>query len=219
MSIILSLAKKSFIIKCQFSELLIFGFVSLYIKTENVEFSSVKHKAIMKFVFWQKKIPKKKSMCKWCKHWVTCTWSYLAVHANIQHRDFQIQNTAWSGRPSMVSTPWWCSWTNFLRFINQSIERITEALEISRRHTGFIIDEQLDMQMLSAKRVSKCLYVNQKWDWIDIAKLILQHFQQSRECLLQWFVTVDEIWLHIIRRPNSNLCSGGNQFIQMACKF
>lgn len=66
-----------------------------------------------------------------------------------------------------------------------SVKSIAKVQEISWECIEFIIHDQLNLQMLSAKWMPKCLNANQKWYQVESTKLILQYLQQSGDYLLQ----------------------------------
>ncbi|XP_042310079.1 uncharacterized protein LOC121923591 [Sceloporus undulatus] len=167
---------------------------------KSVEFSSTELRAIMKFLFLQKKTPKEIHECMMQTLSDKCP-SYSTVKkwcANFQQGDFETEDAARSGRPSTVSTPEMVERVHDLILADQRIsaKTIAETLDISRERIGFIIHEQLSMQKLLAKWVPKCLNDDQKRNRVDTSKLILQHFEQSSDNFLEQLVTVDETWLH-----------------------
>ena len=54
---------------------------------------------------------------------------------------------------------------------------IAEQLGISREWVESIILEDLDMQKLSAKWVSKCLNADEKHQWCQLSEQLLEFFQ------------------------------------------
>lgn len=167
---------------------------------QSVEFSNVELRAVMKFLFLQKKTAKEIHECMMQTLSVKCP-SYSTVKkwcANFQRGDFETEDAARSGRPSTVTTPEIVDRVHDLILSDRRIaaKTIAETLKISRERVGFIINEQLDMQKMSAKWVPKCLNADEKRKRVDTSKLVLQHFEQSGDDFLQRLVTVDETWLH-----------------------
>lgn len=168
--------------------------------TENVEFSNVELRAVMKFLFLQKKTPREIHDCMMQTLADKCP-SYSTVKkwcANFQRGDFETEDAGRSGRPSTVTTPEIVDQVHDLILTDRRIsaKTIAETLKISRERVAVIIHDHLGMQKLSAKWVPKCLNADEKRKRVETSRLILQHFELSSDNFLDRLVTVDETWLY-----------------------
>jgi len=77
-----------------------------------------------------------------------------------------------------------------------SAKSIAEKLGISRERVGSIIHEDLDMRMLSAKWIPKCLSVDQKHQRCQSSEQLLEFFWHDPNGFLLRLVTMDKTWLY-----------------------
>ena len=77
-----------------------------------------------------------------------------------------------------------------------SSQSIAEQLGISRERFGSNINEDLDMQKLSAKWVPKCLNADQKRQRCQSFEQILKFFQRDLNDFVLRLLTKDENWLY-----------------------
>jgi len=73
---------------------------------------------------------------------------------------------------------------------------IAEQLGISHEWVGSTIHEDLDMQKLFARWVSKCLYADQKHQRCQSSEQLVEFFRQDPNDFLSRLVTMDETWLY-----------------------
>jgi len=118
--------------------------------------------------------------------------------AKFKRGDFSTCDAPRPGRPKTVTTP---------EIINQIHELIledcrilakliSEQLGISREWVGSIIHEDLEMWMLSAKWVPKCLNSDQELQWCQSSEQLLEFFWRDPNDFLSRMVTMDKTWLH-----------------------
>ena len=167
--------------------------------TDSVEFSDVELRAVMKFLFLQKKTPQEIHDCMMQTLADKCP-SYSTVKkwcANFRRGDFDTDDATRSGRPSTVTTPAIVDEVHDLILSDRRIsaKKVAETLGISRERVSVIIHDHLNMQKLSAKWVPRCLNADEKRKRVESSRLILRHFQQSSDSFLSRIVTVDETWL------------------------
>jgi len=114
-----------------------------------------------------------------------------------KHGDFSTCVAHRPGRPKTVTTP---------EIIDQIHELILEELRISAKSTaeqlgishewvGSIILEDLDMQKLFAKWVTKCLNADQKRQQFQSSEEFLEFVRRDPNDFLSRLVTMDETWL------------------------
>jgi len=77
-----------------------------------------------------------------------------------------------------------------------SAKSIAEQLAISRERDGSIIHEDLDMGMLSAKWIPKCLNADKICQRCQSPEQNLIFFLRDPNDFLSWLVTMDETWLY-----------------------
>ena len=119
--------------------------------------------------------------------------------AQFKRGDFSTCDAPRPGRPRTVTTPEIIHQIPELILEDRGIlaKSIAEQLGISREWVGSIIHEDLDMRMLSAKWVPKCLKADQKRQRCQSSEQIWNFFDaiQIISCLAR-FVTMDETWLY-----------------------
>jgi len=98
--------------------------------------------------------------------------------AQFKRGDFSTCDVPRSGRPKTVTSPEIIDQIHELILEDRriSVKSIAEQLGISRERIGSIIHEDLDMWKLSAKWVRKCLNVDQKRQWCQSSKQLLDFF-------------------------------------------
>jgi len=110
--------------------------------------------------------------------------SYATIRrcvAQYKHGDFSTCDAPHPGRPKTVTTP------EIIDQIHEVIledcwilaKSIAEQLGISSEQVGSIIHEDLDMQKFSVKWVPKCLNADQKHQWCQRSKQLLEFFQRD----------------------------------------
>jgi len=92
--------------------------------------------------------------------------------------DFSTCDVPRPGRTKTVTTPEIIEHIHklILEDCRISARSIAEQLGISREQVGSIIHEDLDMRKLSAKWVPKCLNTDQKCQWCQSSKQLLEFF-------------------------------------------
>ena len=118
--------------------------------------------------------------------------------AQFKRGDFSTYAAPRPGRPKTVTTPQVIDLIRELILEDRRIsaKAIGEQLGISREWAGSIIHEDLDMQKLSTKWVSKCLNVDEKCQRCPWCEQILEFLWCNPNDFLLRLVTVDETWLY-----------------------
>jgi len=118
--------------------------------------------------------------------------------ARFKRGDFSTCDASRPGRPKTVATPEIIDQIHELILEDRRISAnsIAEQLGISRERVGSTIHEDLDMRMLSAKWVSKCLNADQKCQRCRSSEQHLEFFRRDPNDFLSRLVTMDETWLY-----------------------
>ena len=112
--------------------------------------------------------------------------------------DFSTCDAPHPGWPKTMTTPEFIDHIHELVLEDRRIsaKSIAEQLGISREWVGSIIHEDLEVQKLSAKWVSKCLNADQKCKWCQLSEQLLEFFWRDPSDFLSRLVTMDETWLY-----------------------
>ena len=141
------------------------------------DFNNMETRALIKFFFLQGNAPKEihtilietlgehAPLYATVKNWV----------AQFKCGDFYTCDASCPGRPKTVTTPEIIDQIHELILEDRQIlgKSIAEQLRISHEQVGSITHEDLDMQKLSAKWVTKCLTADQKHQWCQSSQQLL----------------------------------------------
>jgi len=118
--------------------------------------------------------------------------------AQFKSGDFSTCDAPCPGRPKTVTTLEITDQIHKIILENHRIsaKSMADQLDISCEQVGSIINEDLDMQKLSAKWVPKCLSTEQKHQWCQPSDQLLEFFRRDPNDFLSWLVTMDETWLY-----------------------
>jgi len=127
--------------------------------------------------------------------------SYATVknwETQFKRADFSTCVASRPGRPKTVTTPEIIEQIleQILEDRRISVKSIAEQLGISCERVGFIIHEDLEMRMFSAKWVPKYLNVDQKIKRYRSSEQILELFLRDPNDFLSRLVTMDETCLY-----------------------
>jgi hypothetical protein len=147
----------------------------------DVKFTTKEHRALMKFLFLKGKSAKeiyddmsftldeKSPSYSTVKTWV----------AGFKTGHFSTEDEDCPGKPLVVNVE--AVHSTILAGQRILAKKIAETLQMSRECVGFIINDVLDMRKLSAKRVPKCLNVDQKRDHVVASQAIFEHLDGTEQ--------------------------------------